>query len=106
MPPGANNKPPKQVTSYSNVTSDASDTKDDQDKEESNCKSLSTWTSPGRTRRSTTAAAPEYLIRTGSMKSKDIKHENLAKDRDCTTMPGSYYASYLLQAGCFLWKGR
>merc|ERR1712008_267779 len=47
-----------------------------------------------------------YLIRTGSMKSKDIKHANPVKDRDFTTMPGSHYASYLLQAGCFLWKGR
>ena len=105
MPPGADKKPPKQVNTVCNVISDASE-KDDLVKQQSNCKSLSTWTSPGRTRRSTTAAAPEYLIRTGSMKSKDIKHENPAKDRDCTTMPGSHYASYLLQAGCFLWKGR
>ena len=62
------------------------------------------WTGPGRVRRS--QASPEYLIRTGSMKSRDIKDEYGVKDRDCVTMPGSHYASYLLQAGCFLWTGR
>ena len=50
--------------------------------------------------------APEYLIRTGSMKSKDIKDDISHKDREYLTLPGSHYASYLLQTGCFLWKGR
>ena len=45
---------------------------------------------------------PEYLIRTGSMKSRNIKYE----EREYQTLPGSHYASYLLQAGCFFWKGR
>ena len=45
---------------------------------------------------------PEYLIRTGSMKSRNIKYE----EREYQTLPVSHYASYLLQAGCFFWKGR
>ena len=51
-------------------------------------------------------ANPEYLIRTGSMKSKDIKEKYEDKERDFLTVPGSNYASYILQAGCFMWTGR
>eukprot|EP00092_Neocalanus_flemingeri_P003346 GFUD01003584.1.p1 GENE.GFUD01003584.1~~GFUD01003584.1.p1 ORF type:complete len:566 (+),score=179.34 GFUD01003584.1:53-1699(+) len=49
---------------------------------------------------------PKYLIRTGSMKSRDIKEEYEAGDRQSLTLPASNYASYVLQAGCFMWTGR
>ena len=43
---------------------------------------------------------PEYLIRTGSMKSKRID------DPDRDTKHDSDYASYVVQAGCYMWTGR
>ena len=51
---------------------------------------------------------PEYLIRTGSLKSKRMKYGNNTPNKECEymTLPGSHYARYLLQAGCFFWQGR
>ena len=91
MAPSVYKKPPRKSTKWGNINGDNSFYQED-------------WSSPARSRRSN--VFPEYLIRTGSMKSKDIKDDYGVKDRDCVTMPGSHYASYLLQAGCFVWTGR
>ena len=49
---------------------------------------------------------PEYVIRTGSKKSTDIKEKNDENDGDSVSLPISNYASYVLQTGCFTWTGR
>jgi hypothetical protein len=49
---------------------------------------------------------PEYVIRTGSKKSMDIKEDHGKKGGDCLSLPISNYASYVLQSGCFTWTGR
>merc|ERR1712179_734185 len=42
------------------------------------------------------------------MKSKRMKYGNNSPNKECEymTLPGSHYARYLLQAGCFFWQGR
>jgi hypothetical protein len=49
---------------------------------------------------------PEYVIRTGSKKSTDIKEEHNDIYGNCLFLPISNYASYVLQTGCFTWTGR
>ena len=45
-------------------------------------------------------STPEYLIRTGSMKSKRID------DPDRGARHGGDFTSYVVQAGCYMWTGR
>ena len=45
-------------------------------------------------------STPEYLIRTGSMKSKRID------DPDRGAGHGGDFTSYVVQAGCYMWTGR
>jgi len=48
---------------------------------------------------------PEYLIRTGSMRSKKIEDRN--RDTEHPTVPvDSSYTSYVVQTGCYMWTGR
>ena len=67
---------------------------------------LSDWKGWMRRSRDRVGETPEYLIRTGSMKSRDIKEEEEDRERPSITLPDSNYASYYLQTGCFMWTGR
>jgi hypothetical protein len=48
---------------------------------------------------------PEYLIRTGSMKSKRIEDTDRDTEHATLAVP-SNYTSYVVQAGCYMWTGR
>ena len=48
---------------------------------------------------------PEYLIRTGSMKSKRIDDTDRDTEHATVAVP-SNYTSYVVQAGCYMWTGR
>ena len=87
-----------------NVSSERIDCITDQAEMTSNTRYPGRWHPLGVRRR--ISGGPEYLIRTGSMKSKRMKRGITPKHSEYMTIPGSHYARYLLQAGCFFWQGR